>query len=180
MWGVHLDGGIGGIIALYVAALLFAVVCVVLCGAFWASVALLRLVSSLISRLFLSQEQPGPGAPEARPAVRKSRVAAIIMVVIGIEAAIVKFSGDASPEHPNPLVIVPQGASELPPCPPLNPTSLCGSPDASPPATLDLSQWPRYCCRLGEPPDCLERREYAPERPGRGCPGDELCCPPEK
>jgi endogenous inhibitor of DNA gyrase (YacG/DUF329 family) len=128
----------------------------------------------------LNREQSEPGAPKAQSAVRKSGgwIAAItIVAVIGIGAAIVKFSGHVSPEHPDAGPHrTPEQPPPPPPPPPSEPTSLCGSSDASPPSTLDRSQWARYRCRLRDSSDCLPRSAYTTA--GRGCPGDELCCPP--
>lgn len=59
--------------------------------------------------------------------------------------------------------------------------SLCGSEAAE--LTVLPPNWSSWSCRrpseaAGVWSRCLERREYA-SATGRGCPGAELCCPPE-
>lgn len=58
--------------------------------------------------------------------------------------------------------------------------SMCGDPDARASATR-IPDWSRWSCRSERDTDawerCLPRSEYS-DAAGRGCPGDERCCPP--
>lgn len=51
--------------------------------------------------------------------------------------------------------------------------SLCGSPDAD----ISPPNWNQYSCSDETTDACLGRSEYT-DQEGRGCPGDQLCCPP--
>lgn len=147
-------------------------------SAFGVLEALLELVGVVLIVLHLAVE--GVAGKQA------AAVVTIIVLGVGVGCAVWFFN--AEPDRRSPMLVDTARYAPLasehsnPPARPRmrhgnmqRARSACGVGKA--PSGVDADFWKRYRCRMPDGDVCLRWSEYTPQAM-RGCPRDQVCCPP--
>lgn len=111
----------------------------------------------------------------------------VVAAILAFVAFVLINAGpeSASPAAPEPALVnsPPPAVTVAPVIPPSQPDTDCGNVGVSTPVGVSADRWSLYRCidesaAEGRWGLCLGRSKYT-RTAGRGCPGKEMCCPPE-